>query len=80
CTVDNFHPDLNSPPGTPWNKSVTAVFVQSFMDTNQYECKNKEKIRHTFISHLKSLCCTWTLQNMSQDTQQRAAGKARRDE
>lgn len=80
CTVDNFRPDLNSPPGTPWNKSVTAVFVQSFIDADQYECESKEKIRCAFVSRLKSLRRAWTLQNMNQDAQQRAVAKARRDE
>jgi hypothetical protein len=80
CTADNFRPDLNSPPGTPWNKSITAVFVQSFLDADQFECENREKIRRAFVSRLKSLRRAWTLRNTSQDVQQRAAAKARKDE
>jgi hypothetical protein len=55
CTETNFRPDLNAPPGTPWNQSVTSVFVQSFVSADRFECEDEELIRAGFSVHLKSL-------------------------
>ncbi|OBZ66301.1 hypothetical protein A0H81_13818 [Grifola frondosa] len=55
CTADNFRPDLVSPPGTPWNKSVAKVFVRSFLDEDIYLCSDPDLITAAFRSHLKYL-------------------------
>ncbi|OBZ77588.1 hypothetical protein A0H81_02217 [Grifola frondosa] len=55
CTAADFRPDLRSPPGTPWNKSVTKVFVKSFIEEGIYSCTDAHMIEVAFQTHLKYL-------------------------
>ncbi|OBZ73045.1 hypothetical protein A0H81_07122 [Grifola frondosa] len=55
CTADHFRPDLGSPPGTPWNKSIAKVFVKSFMEEEIYSCTNSDEVEVAFRTHLKHL-------------------------
>jgi hypothetical protein len=80
CTAQNFRPDISSPPGTPWNKSVTEVFVESFLQADVYDCRDPAKIRLAFSRHLRHLRRTDILQKASQQEKERQATRARRDE
>lgn len=80
CTAEDFRPDLNSPPGTLWNKSVTEVFVKSFLDADKYECEDPVTVRRAFISHLKSLRRAEALATSGQEARERAAMQHRRAE
>lgn len=55
CTEEDFRPDLNASRGTPWNKSVTSVFTQSFLHSDQFVCMDAVKVSKAFSIHLKSL-------------------------
>lgn len=55
CTGINFRPDLKSPPGTAWNKSITAVFVLTFVEADRFIYDYKEDIHQGFVAHFKSL-------------------------
>jgi len=80
CTAQDFRPDVTATPATPWNKSVTEVFVESFLDADVYECRNPHKIQLAFVSHLKHLQRTWKLGAETQETREKQAQKARREE
>lgn len=55
CTAEHFRPDLNSSPGTPWNKSAIAVFARSFIDSDEYECDDITLVKEVFYTHLRHL-------------------------
>ncbi|OBZ77005.1 hypothetical protein A0H81_03651 [Grifola frondosa] len=59
CTADDFRPDVNHPPGTPWNKSVAKVFAQSFLSFGVYSCKDENMIVNAFKVHFKYLRKRW---------------------
>ena len=68
CTAQDFRPDVTATPATPWNKSVTEVFIESFLDADVYECRNPHKIQLAFVSHLKHLRRSWKLVAANQET------------
>lgn len=55
CTDADFRPDLRSLPGTQWNKSVTAVFVRSFVGVDHFIYEDEEDICQGFVAHFKNL-------------------------
>ncbi|KAH9856335.1 hypothetical protein C2E23DRAFT_722276, partial [Lenzites betulinus] len=55
CDVGNFCLDLNATPGTPWNVSATAVFVDDFIQVRLYTCTNRAKITKMFVTHYRTL-------------------------
>ncbi|OBZ70529.1 hypothetical protein A0H81_09423 [Grifola frondosa] len=81
CTADNFRPDLDSPPGSPWNKSVIRVFVNSFLEMGLYTCTDRDEIATAFQTHLKHLRRIYQKNIMSDlevDQQKRVAKRAER--
>lgn len=75
-----FKPDLDAPPGTPWNRSHVRVFVRTFLDADTFECVNQERIKRAFISHLKALRQKYKIQQSSHEEQAQRQDRANRDE
>ena len=55
CTAEEFKPDMNGTPGSPWNRSVASVFVNDFVKTGQYQSQDEVAVKRAFTSHLRHL-------------------------
>ncbi|KAI0681770.1 hypothetical protein C8T65DRAFT_598124 [Cerioporus squamosus] len=80
CTAERFRPDLNSPPGTPWNKSAARVFAQSFVDSDEFECDDVKLVREMFATHLIYLSRRYKRSRTSPEDQLKAQKLADRNE
>jgi hypothetical protein len=80
CSAEALRPDLNSPPGTPWNKSVTEVFVQSFLSAGFFECTEPDTIAKAFSVHLRTLREQYVSQHLSPEARAERSKKAGRAE
>ncbi|KAF6748655.1 hypothetical protein DFP72DRAFT_819986, partial [Ephemerocybe angulata] len=58
CTIEEFRPDLNSIPSTPWNKSARAVFVDSFLHSDNPEVDtikpSRKEVERLFTSNFRN--------------------------
>ncbi|KAI0055203.1 hypothetical protein BV25DRAFT_1815199 [Artomyces pyxidatus] len=83
CTPDRFRLDLSAGSGTPaspWNKSATHVFVESFVQSGDYTCKNRKEIFQCFATHIKHLKRVFEKQALAPDVLRRLQKQANRDE
>lgn len=80
CTVDDFRPDFYSSPKSSWNKSVTEVFVESFLDADTFSSHDVAAVRRAFGTRLKSLRRSMNVARMSHSDHLDLQAKARRDE
>lgn len=78
CTAENFRVDLYGNPKDPWNVSAASVFVSDFISCETYDCKNVEKIKTAFFSHLKSLKSVFKKRQLDTATIAEAKRKAKR--
>ena len=69
CTAERFRPDLTGSPGTPWNKSAVEVFVQDFVECDEYDWDDEAAIRKKFSSHLRYLADSYKLSLKDEETQ-----------
>ncbi|EDR13086.1 uncharacterized protein LACBIDRAFT_322527 [Laccaria bicolor S238N-H82] len=80
CTADDFRPDFYSSPKSSWNKSVTEVFVESFLDADTFSSHDVAAVRRAFGARLKSLRRSMNVARMSHSDYLDLQAKARRDE
>lgn len=80
CSAETLRPDLNSPPGTPWNTSVMEVFVQSFLSAGFFECTEPDIIAKAFSAHLRTLRKQYVSQHLSLEARAERSKKASRAE
>ncbi len=79
CTIENFRPDLTSVPSSPWNASITQVFVSYYCSKNPAVKRNE--IEGHFAGHLKYLCTRYkqTLQGAAEwQRRQKLANRSER--
>ncbi|KAH9858480.1 hypothetical protein C2E23DRAFT_718089 [Lenzites betulinus] len=55
CDVATFCLDFTSTPGSIWNKSAAAVFVDDFLAVRLFTCKNRKEITEMFNRHFRTL-------------------------
>ncbi|EIW59185.1 uncharacterized protein TRAVEDRAFT_122814 [Trametes versicolor FP-101664 SS1] len=55
CTAEAFRLDLNSSPGSAWNKSAITVFVDDFIEVGAYACTDRAQIRRMMNRHFRTL-------------------------
>ena len=81
CTDERFRPDLNSTPGTPWNKSAISVFVHSFLNCDEpYESDDPQLIARTFKTHLSHLARKYQRSMAGKEDQDKYKHNANREE
>ncbi len=55
CTAEDFRLDLQSTPGSDWNKSARKVFVDDFLLVGVYACTNRAQISKMFERHFRTI-------------------------
>ncbi|KAL1937229.1 hypothetical protein VTO73DRAFT_14456 [Trametes versicolor] len=80
CTATHFRPDLNSSPGTDWNKSAIAVFARSFVDSDEYECDDIALVKRVFRTHLRHLSRKYKISISAEEDKKRVKKRVNRVE
>ncbi|KAH9855122.1 hypothetical protein C2E23DRAFT_866788 [Lenzites betulinus] len=66
CTIQQFLPDLRSPPTSLWNQSIIELFVENFIALNP--SAPQERVAELFGGHLKYLCTKWQASSLDEKT------------
>jgi hypothetical protein len=80
CAVQDFRVDLRGDPKSLWNISAAKVFTTSFTESGLYACKDVEKIKIAFFSHLKYLKRDFASSQLEPTAKEKAKREARRDQ
>ncbi|KDQ22724.1 hypothetical protein PLEOSDRAFT_36655 [Pleurotus ostreatus PC15] len=54
-SLDDFRPDLCVSLTSAWNKRLAQLFARRFVNSVEYECKDKYAVEYTFMQHLHQL-------------------------
>lgn len=79
-TTDNFRPDLNNPPSTPWNQSCAEIFTVDYCTRVHPGYRNLKRVKDAYIKYFKNLSRRWRIQVSTPEYREQIKVANRRDQ